>query len=219
MTETLLAPSFLFRFSIPCRHCEPLWPAKGPDLGSEYALPSFGELEGRPKFADVRAAWSQEGLRFAVQVSGKKQNVWCRASRLEDSDGLHVWIDTRDTHNIHRASRFCHRFALLPAGGGSSETQPIARLLMINRARENPKSVADAALGIRAAVRSGGYTLQAHIPAATLTGFEPLEHPRLGFTYAVVDRELGWQTFTMGPEFPIDEDPSLWGSLELINQP
>ena len=215
MSEALLAPTFLFRVSVPCRHCEPLWPAKGPELGPEYTLPSFGELEGRPKFADVRAAWSHEGLRFAVYVSGKKQNVWCRSSRPEDSDGLHVWIDTRDTHNIHRASRFCHRFALLPAGGGRSETQPVARLLMIDRARENPKSVADSMLGIRATVRSGGYTLQAYIPAAALSGFDPSEHPRLGFTYAVVDRELGWQTFTMGPEFPIDEDPSLWGSLDL----
>jgi len=32
----------------------------------------------------------------------------------------------------------------------------------------------------------------------------------------VIDRELGWQTCTMGPEFPFDEDPSLWGSLELV---
>jgi len=216
MSETLLAPTFLFRFAVSCRHFEPLWPAKGADLGPEYALPSFGDLEGRPKFADVRAAWSQEGLLLTVQVSGKKQNVWCRSSRLEDSDGLHVWIDTRDTHNIHRASRFCHRFALLPAGGGSREAQPVARLLAINRAREDPKSVADSTLGIRALVRSGGYALQAYLPAAALTGFDPLEHPRLGFTYAVIDRELGWQTFTVGPEFPIDEDPSLWGSLELV---
>jgi hypothetical protein len=34
----------------------------------------------------------------------------------------------------------------------------------------------------------------------------------------VVDRELGWQTLTMGSEFPIDEDPSLWGSLELVSE-
>jgi hypothetical protein len=216
MTEPLLAPTFLFRFSIPCRRCGRLWPAKSTDLGTQFALPSFGELEGRPKFADLRAAWSEEGLLFTVTVSGKRQSVWCRSSRIEDSDGLHVWIDTRDTHNIHRASRFCHRFAFLPTGGGTSEDQPLARLLVINRAREDPKSVADSTLRIRAKIGSEGYALQAHIPAAALTGFDPLEHPRLGFAYAVVDRELGWQTLTMGPEFPIDEDPSLWGSLELV---
>lgn len=218
MSEPLLAPTFLFRFSIPCRRCDPLWSAKGGELGSQYVLPSFGELEGRPKFADLRAAWSDEGLLFTLQVSGKRQSVWCRSSRIDDSDGLHVWIDTRDTHNIHRASRFCHRFAFLPTGGGSSENEPLARLVVINRARENPKSVADSTLRIRSNIHAGGYTLQAHIPAGALTGYEPSEHPRLGFTYAVVDRELGWQTLTMGSEFPIDEDPSLWGSLELVSE-
>jgi hypothetical protein len=218
MSEPLLASTFLFRFSVPCRRCDPLWSAEGLELGPHHALPSFGELEGRPKFADLRTAWSEDGLLFTLRVSGKRQNVWCRSSRIEDSDGLHVWIDTRDTHNIHRASRFCHRFAFLPTGGGSAENLPLGRLLVIDRARENPKSVADSTLRVRAVVSAGGYTLQAHIPAAALTGFEPLEHPRLGFTYAVVDRELGWQTFSMGPEFPIDEDPSLWGSLELVGE-
>jgi hypothetical protein len=47
------------------------------------------------------------------------------------------------------------------------------------------------------------------------TGFDTEEHSRLGFSYAIVDRELGWQTFSVGPEFPIQEDPSLWGTLEL----
>jgi len=216
MSEPLLASTFLFRFSVPCRRCDSLWSAKSAELGREHALPSFGELEGRPQFADVRSAWSPDGLLFTLRVSGKRQSVWCRSSRIEDSDGLHVWIDTRDTHNIHRASRFCHRFGFLPVGGTAAEDQPLGRLLVIDRARENPKSVADSALRVRAAVSAGGYSLQAHIPAAALTGFDPQEHPRLGFTYAVIDRELGWQTFSMGPEFPFDEDPSLWGSLELV---
>jgi hypothetical protein len=216
MNEPLLASTFLFRFSIPCRRCDSLWPVKGGELGAEYALPSFGELEGRPKFADLRIAWSEDGLLFTLRVSGKRQSLWCRSSRIEDSDGLHVWIDTRDTHNIHRASRFCHRFAFLPIGSGAGENQPLGRLLVIHRSREDPKSVADSALRVHAVVDPGAYLLQAYIPAAALTGFDPLEHPRLGFMYAVADRELGWQTLSMGPEFPIDEDPSLWGSLELI---
>lgn len=216
MNEPLLDSTFLFRFSVPCRRCNSSWSGKGVELGPEYALPAFGALEGRQKFADLRAAWSEDGLWFTVRVAGKQQNLWCRSSRIEDSDGLHVWIDTRDTHNIHRASRFCHRFAFLPTGGGASQDQPLGRLLLIDRARENPKSIADSVLRVRATVSSDGYSLQAHLPAAALTGFDPQEHPQLGFTYAVIDRELGWQTFSMGPQFPIDNDPSLWGSLELI---
>jgi hypothetical protein len=217
MSESLLAPTFLFRFSVPCHRADPLWGPKGISLGDAYKLPSFGELENRPLFADVRAAWNEAGLTFTVRVSGKKQSLWCRESRVEDSDGLHVWIDTRDTHNIHRASRFCHRFALLPSGSGKDRSRPVAKLLTINRARANPKSIDARLLKVRSEKRIDGYRLQAHIPAETLTGFDPQEHDRLGFTHAVVDRELGWQTFSVGQEFPFDEDPSLWGTLQLVD--
>jgi hypothetical protein len=27
---------------------------------------------------------------------------------------------------------------------------------------------------------------------------------------------LGWQTFSVGNEFPFQEDPSVWGTLELV---
>ena len=50
----------------------------------------------------------------------------------------------------------------------------------------------------------------------SLNGFEPADHQAIGFTYAVLDRELGWQTFTVGSEFRFQEDPSLWGTLELV---
>jgi hypothetical protein len=180
-----------------------------------YRLPTFGEWEARPVFADVRGAWNENGLFFNVRVSGKKQSPWCRDTRLDESDGLHVWIDTRDTHNIHRASRFCHRFVFAPAGGGRKFDQAVADLLAINRARENPRSLDKARPQVRSEKRIDGYLLECHIPAMALTGFDPAEHPRLGFSYAVMDREIGWQTFSLGSEFPFADDPSLWGSLEL----
>ncbi len=65
-------------------------------------------------------------------------------------------------------------------------------------------------------IRSDGYRLECFIPAAAMMGFEPGEHPRLGFTYAVIDRELGEQTFSVGRPMPYDEDPSLWATLELV---
>ena len=40
------------------------------------------------------------------------------------------------------------------------------------------------------------------IPAAALTGFNPADHPQLGFTYFLFDRELGQQYFSVGSEFP-----------------
>jgi hypothetical protein len=215
MTDQLLAPTFLFRFSVPCLRRDSLWTAKGAELGEEYRLPCFAELDGGRTYADVRAAWGDAGLAFTIRVEGKRQPTWCRENRLEDSDGFHIWLDTRDTHNIHRAGRFCHHLVFLPNGGGSRQEEAVAEQLLINRARENPKPVRPGVLQVRGEKRVDGYLLEAFVPAAAITGFDPAEHPRLGFFYAIKDRELGPQTFSIGREFPYEEDPSVWGTLEL----
>lgn len=216
MTETLIAPRFLFRFAAPLLYHATPFSEEGLQLGEPYRLLNLAEIDGRKSLADVRAAWSEEGLAFSVRVEGKKQPPWCRESRLEDSDGLQVWIDTRDTHNIHRASRFCHRFVFLPGGGGRKLQQPIADQLIINRARENAKAIRPQILKIRSEKRIDGYRIEAFLPAEALTGYDPVEHPRLGFTYALYDRELGLQTFSAGGEYPYAEDPSVWATLELV---
>ena len=215
MTERLLPPTFLFRFSVPCRYHNASGSTGAVVLGSEFSIPSFGELEERDSFADIRVAWSEDGLAITCDVTGKSQSLWCRSSKLDDSDGLQVWIDTRDAHNIHRASRFCHRFYFLPQGGGTRSTQPIGEWTAIRRAKENPKPVAGKQLKVKSTVQPNGYHLAAIIPADCLTGFDPVDHPRLGFYFVVIDRELGFQSFCVGSEFPFADDPSLWGTLEL----
>ncbi len=211
----LVPPRMLFRFSAPCHRL-----AKNSDalaaLKPKHRLPELGILEGTKPFADVRVAWSNDGLSVTLVVAGKSEKPWCRESRATDSDGLQLWIDTRDTHTIHRASRFCHHFVFLSAGAGRGFAQPVATLLPIHRARENPKPVGREQLQLQAQQRKNGYALAAHIPAAALTGFDPAEHPRLGFNYLVLDRELGEQTFSCPTHLPVAEDPSLWGSLELL---
>jgi len=216
MNESLLAARFLFRFAVPLQHRDPLWKDGGTSLGESCRLLNLAALDGAREFGDVRAAWSGEGLAFCVEVRGKRQPPWCRDTRLEDSDGLQVWVDTRDTHNIHRATRFCHRFVFLPAGAGRKNASPVAEQMVINRARENAPSVRLQLFRIRSTVEADGYILEAFLPAEALAGFDPEEHPRLGFTYALRDRELGLQTFSAGPDYPFEEDPSVWASLELV---
>jgi hypothetical protein len=173
-------------------------------------------LAGKKPFADLRLAWSEQGIVFNARVSGKEQPPWCRDSRIDDSDGLQLFIDTRNTQNIHRAGRFCHRFGFLPIGAGGKLDEPVAVLLAINRAKESPREIETGALKVRCQREAGGYVLEGLIPAAALTGFSPADQPSIGFSYAVIDRELGWQTFSVGPELPFVEDPSLWGTLELV---
>jgi hypothetical protein len=216
MPESLLPKRFLFRFSLPCLYRDPLWSEQGAGLDAKHRLVSFAELEGRASAADVRAAWSPQGLAFTVLVQGKQQPPWCRATRPDDSDGVEFLIDTRDVHNVHRAGRFCHRFLFLPAGAGSRLDQAAAFWLPINRAKEEPRAVKPGQLRVHSRLRPDGYVLDAFISAEALTGFDPQEHPRLGFTYAVIDRELGQQTLGVGSPMPHLEDPSLWATLELV---
>jgi hypothetical protein len=216
MPDPLLPASFLFRYSVPCRYQAAAWGEAGANLGEEFRLPTFASLDGGPDGFDLRAAWSETGLTFTVRVVGKKQLPWCRENRVDESDGLHLWVDTRDTHNIHRAARFCHYFVFLPSGGGNRLADPVAAQMLINRAREQARPVRPGMLGVRSRKLPDGYELEAHISAAALTGFDPAEHPKLGFMSAVVDRELGTQTFAAPAEFAYQEDPSLWATLELV---
>ena len=216
MTSQLVSPRFLFRFSLPLRHREPLWTAQPTELDESFALPNLLELDGRKPYAELRGAWNATGLMFSVRVDGKRQPPWCRETRPDESDSLRIWIDTRNTQNIHRASRFCHNFFILPAGAGRTLDDPVVEQMLINRAKEHAKPIRPGSLQARCQKRVGGYTLETFIPAAALTGFDPVEHPKLGFTYAVIDRELGEQTLNCPAEFPYREDPSLWATLELV---
>jgi hypothetical protein len=216
MSDALLPNRFLFRFSLPCQYSERLWMSEDPTLDERYRLTSFAELEQQPAFAEVRVAWNNTGVAFTVLVEGKRQAPWCRASRPEDSDSFQVWIDTRDVRNVHRASRFCHRFIFLPSGAGQRLDEPSAQWLPIHRAREQPKTILSRQLQVRGQQRNHDYVLHAFVAAEALTGFDPIEHPHLGFNYAVIDRELGVQTLTVGSPMPYQEDPSLWATLELV---
>lgn len=218
-SEPLLPARLLFRFALPCFYRQPLWTGAEPELDEKYRLASLAELEGKRVWADLRLAWSEQGLAFTLLVRGKRQAPWCRPSRLKDSDGVQLWIDTRDVHNVHRAGRFCHRFVFLPAGGGRQLDEPFAGWLPIAHAREDPPLLRRAASDFFAARSKrlpDGYLLEGLIAAAALFGFDPSEHPRLGFNYAVLDHELGEQTLAAGSPLPYPEDPSLWATLELV---
>lgn len=217
MDMRLVPERFLFRFLLPCRRRDPLWTRQGCALDETYRLFPLAMLEGQQIWADFRAAWSEAGLAFWLQVKGKKQGLWCRQSRPEDSDGVQIWIDTRDVHTVHRAGRFCYRFFFMPMGAGAQLENPVALWMPIERAREYSRPVSPRHLRVVADRRTDGYLLQGFVAAEALSGFDPAEHPRIGLNYAVLDRELGEQTLGPGSPMPYAEDPSLWVSLELVS--
>jgi len=218
LMPALIPNRFLVRISHPCPYVKgmPLDGDRLVDLPESARLNPYSELDGSIVFADVRLAWNDFGLGVQCEVTGKNQTPTGDADRARSSDGLTLWIDTRDARTSHRASRFCHQFHFLPAGGGPDKDEPAFSQSKINRALQDAPLCGSADATFRAENLKKGYRLEAFLPAAVLTGFDPEQHPRLGVYYHVRDSELGDQYLGVGGEFPISDDPSLWEVLELI---
>src|SRR5262245_15670108 len=213
----LLPHRFLFRFALPVRYDRKL-PGSGRKLlglGPEFALADFSALDKATPFGALRLAWNEKGLAIAVEVRGKKRPPECPRQTPEAGDGLRVFLDTRNTQNIHRASRYCQQFCLFPAGRGSHGADPWAVQVPILRAREEAPQANIAEVDLTASVSKTGYVLETWLPGSVLYGYDPEAQPRLGFYYALHDAELGEQYLSVGPEFPFAVDPSLWSTLEL----
>ena len=208
--------NLLFRYRITCKKFDGDQKAKF-EMPQEYQLPNLGHFEGQSQFGDVRIGWCEDGIFVSVDVSGKQQSLWCRETQLLDSDVVQIWIDTRDTHNVHRASKFCHWFVLLPEGGGDKNEKPISSMLKVNRSKEDSPTINRFKAEVNSKVTKTGYRLTAFIPGKSLNGWDTVDHRNIGFNYAIVDRELGWQTLAIGPELPITEDPSMWQTLHLVD--
>jgi len=208
--------NLLFQYRIACKKFSGK-PGEEIELAEAFRLPNFGAFEGQVDFADMRVGWNEEGLFFRLEVNKKEQSLWCRETQLLDSDGLQIWIDTRDVHSVHRASKFCHWFVLLPSGGGIKNESPMASMLKINRSRDDSPTINRFKIDVKSKITKQGYCLAAFIPGKSLHGWNIDDHEFVGFNYAVNDRELGWQTLATGPELPITEDPSLWQTLHLVD--
>lgn len=212
--ERLFDPALLFRMQLRPVKTDLKFGQQGWQLPPEAELPSTGSsISGQGQFATLKLAVSDTGLFMSASVTGKKQLPWCRESRIEESDGLHVWIDTRNSRDVHRATRYCHRFIFAPLGRGPKSEHPFCGWAPINRARDHSRPPPEKLLHVQAKLKPGGYDLHAAIHWQALTGFDRNDFPVLGFYAAVIDRELGWQSLGLSPPLPVVEDPSLW--LEL----
>lgn len=206
-----------FHFEIPLRYRAPR-PIDG-DLGkwdAHHLVPPLVVLEDRDPLADVYWAWNEEGIVVAFDVPGRTTPLRCDPVHWWKLDGVRICIDTRDTRDAKRATRFCHFFYVLPTGGGPQHTRPIVGAHRMSRAKEHAPR-ADAAR-VRVAVHVGrrGYGMEVGIPAACLHGWDPAEHPRIGFFYKIKDTQLGAQHLTVPDDLGWNVDPSTWARGVLV---
>jgi hypothetical protein len=220
MMTALLPQAFWFRLAVPCPRVEEI-PRRAAsagllDLPETCDLPDLSKLEpGQTSWARVGVAWNPRGIGIHVRAHAAKGGR-STEGHPEGFANVQVWIDTRDTRNVSRATRFCHRFAakLSLRRGKSLEVEvtqrPIARAIA-----DAPMSRPDVFSTV-AELSRAGWSLDWFIPAEALHGFDPETNRRLGFAYQISDYQRDDQFLAAGREFPVGENPSLWSTLELI---
>lgn len=221
MNATGLIPqAFWFRLSFPCPRVDgvPRPGEKGRllDLPASCRVVPTVALEGREPWSEVRVGWSPRGLAIGVEVTGKASPIRHDPFLADASDGVQLWIDTRDTRDIHRASRFCHRFsAVLVPDRAKKSVSVQCEQKPIHRALADAPLAKPGSIQARAEANKTGWSLELFLAAESLHGFDPDTNRRLGFAYQVTDPDRGDEFLTVGRDFPIGEDPSLWATLEL----
>ena len=220
MGKPLLPQAFWFRFCAVCPRVDeiPCSSVRGGllDLPEVCTLPDFAALEGRTSWASVRVGWNPHGLGIAVLAVGRAGQETVTLERPEGFADVDFWIDTRDTRNVSRATRFCHRFSahLTLSRGGKSLGVELTQRAIARALADAPMTASDK-LKAQASLTRSGWTLEIFLPASALHGFDPDTNRRLGFAYQVSDHERESQFLGVGRDFPVGENPSLWATLEL----
>jgi hypothetical protein len=218
MTRSLLPQAFWFRVAVAAPRIDAMPPSEGGrvlDLPPSSALPDLAQLEGSASWAQVRAAWNALGLGLMVVADGVSPEQ-LDAERPEGFASVHFWVDTRDTRDVSRATRFCHHFMVKLASRGAR-----GKLTAEVFQRPIARAVSDAPIyrgdliQARAEVMKSGWLLELFLPAQALHGFDADTNRRLGFAYQVADSVRPDQFLGVGREFPLGENPSLWATLEL----
>src|SRR3954466_15394225 len=103
----ILPQDFWFRFAVACPRVDGIPKTAGPrllDLPDACRLPDTNRLDGKEPWADVRVGWSAGG--FAVQVEAEGDLEYLGSDDRPDAVyGVQLWVDTRDTRNVSRATR------------------------------------------------------------------------------------------------------------------
>lgn len=136
MIELICRRAF-FQFEVPIhyRARSPIIDGDVSKWGPLFLLPPLVELEDQAPIADVYCAWNAECFFVAIDVPERHGPLRSDNEQWWKQDGVRICIDTRDTRDVKRATRFCHFFYVLPTGGGPRRNQPIVGLHRMSRAK------------------------------------------------------------------------------------
>lgn len=221
LKELLGDPSWLFDLGFPIKPLSKQVPKPSSlewKLSDEYRLPVLNSLSDVKSFAEFAMGWSDAGL--FVQLSVKSPHGVTSASSVSKRTAImSVYLDTRWSPGVHRASMYCHRFELIldrptsasPINRGHGELSPI------QRARAAPNPIHPTDIPVATFLQTDGYTIRTFLRSDVLTGFEPQEYQDIGVFYSIDDSLAGSQLLARTRNCPYFEDPSVWCRGKLIS--
>lgn len=181
------------------------FPKKNWKPDSSFLLPLTSEWTDEEPFADVYAAWNFEKLLFHVAVKNPS---------LGEGDSIELFIDTRDLKSKGVVSRFCHHFIFYPHQVQGFYGREITRF----RGEETHRLCHPEDLVVTPTVQARSYSLLIEISASCLTGYDPIQSPRLGFTYRISRTGGLPQHFSASSEeYALELHPAVWGTLKLVS--
>ncbi len=188
-------------------------------------------VEGKksPPKCDPKAYWHSDHLRLCTDMRDardiRRASRYCQQFYFLPAGGLAAadrgasggrgGVDGGTSRGRGGASRGATNSGGGAGRGASGDAAPVAGSAKFQRAKENAPAMDDRALHVASHVFPGGWQLEAHIPASVLSGFDPAEHPRIGFFTMVEDREHGQQPLTIGDDLYWYVDPSTWATAVL----
>lgn len=200
-------PIQFFAVAADCRYL----PGKGevPSL-AKYSLPSTGQLTHEETFAKVALGWNEEGIGVHLQVNRPAERSFF--PEVEKGDALELFFDTRDLKSAGFNTRFCHHFFFLPQLAEGVFKGEKTRF----RTEDSHPLCDPEALDCQTQLRKKDYNMKIFIPAQCLYGYDSKQFDRLGFTYRISRYGGDPQHFAVvSQDYQIDQQPSLWGSLQL----
>ena len=178
-----------------------------------FLLPSTAEMLDEETFAEVYASWNFEKLLFFIKVNLPFQQVKDTDPRKGDS--VELFIDTRDLKSKGTVSRYCHHFAFYPAQIQGFYGREMTRF----RSDDVHRLCHPEDLIVTPEINKGSYSLEIEIPASCMTGYDPMNFPRIGFTYRINRTGGPAQHFAVSSEeYTIELHPATWGTLKLTQQ-
>lgn len=206
-----LTPIELFTVKADCYYQDRFSKNPGP-LAKKYQLSSLADLCNEEQMANFFFAWHQEGLYFSVDV--KRGVERCLYPEIRSGDSIELFIDTRDNKNAGCNHRFCHHFFFLPRETNGVTAGEITRF----RTEDTHDWCESTDLVVLSELHENSYSLYIFIPSHCLQGYDPDHFDRLGFTYRI-NSPAATQHFSVSScDYAVDQQPSLWASVKLVDK-